>query len=314
MSTPEHAAPVEEQATAPTEVVVPSAESLAAAEAVRERGAEAVEAGDAEQAESAEAAEEVLGELEDLPEELTDEQVKVVAEVKKDVSIHDLGVSLNELPKALLGWLKEAFGVVTEAELLAAGENPDDENNDVAEEVRADGERVPQREWLWPDAKYFSLGRAGEGAIVTSNPQQLRGAIPLPNGTTLPPRPHYGVDLSAPIGVPIIMAQAGARVVSAAGSTVRVMYRDGTMNQFHHMDTLHVKAGDKLKKGETIGTTGNKGKSTGPHLHVQAYNSDGTRTDPLDFLEGSGLQPLGGEDYRSPAWAGNHSGHDHDHS
>lgn len=84
-------------------------------------------------------------------------------------------------------------------------------------------------------------------------------------------RPHYGVDLAAPIGTPIYAPADG--VVSLAdddlyfeGAMVMLDHGQGLISMYLHTDEILVEAGQSVKQGEQIATIGSKGRSTGPHL------------------------------------------------
>jgi murein DD-endopeptidase MepM/ murein hydrolase activator NlpD len=315
-----------------------AAEAEAARVQAQAAGKEAEIAGDAEQAQSGLEAD---GVLEGLDSDETDagadegadldgladggeealgadskEVQAVKARIKEGGTIHDLGVNVGELFEALREWINKALGITSAAELMGLNEDNElNEGNDVDEEARGDGEIIPKKNWLWPNAQYFTLDNARGNFPVTCNPSDNRRPVEVSDGTTVRGA-HYGLDIGVPIGVPIIITQRGAKVMYAQGSSVTIKYRDGTSIRYHHMDTLHVKAGQKVGKGETIGTTGDKGKASGEHLHFQARNSSGERLDPFDLLEGTGVQPLNADTYVTPNFAtGSHSDDDgHDHS
>ena len=84
-------------------------------------------------------------------------------------------------------------------------------------------------------------------------------------------RPHYGVDLAAPVGTPIYAPADG--VVSLAdddlyfeGAMVLLDHGQGLISMYLHTDTILVEEGQAVKQGEQIATVGSKGRSTGPHL------------------------------------------------
>jgi hypothetical protein len=89
-------------------------------------------------------------------------------------------------------------------------------------------------------------------------------------------RNHHGIDLAAwnVQGAPVYSARAG--VVAAVGiqflgpNAVCVLNDDGVYVEYGHMDTNTVNVGDRVVAGQQIGTVGNQGASTGPHLHVEA--------------------------------------------
>lgn len=84
-------------------------------------------------------------------------------------------------------------------------------------------------------------------------------------------RPHYGVDLAAPVGTPIYAPADG--IVSLAdddlyfeGAMVLLDHGQGLISMYLHTDEILVEPGQAVKQGEQIATVGSKGRSTGPHL------------------------------------------------
>lgn len=87
-----------------------------------------------------------------------------------------------------------------------------------------------------------------------------------------PKRPHFGTDVAAPRGTPI-RTTAGGIVALAhdqlyfAGRTVIVDHGMGVTSVYIHMHRIMVRKGDRVRRGQVIGTIGSTGRSTGPHLH-----------------------------------------------
>lgn len=100
---------------------------------------------------------------------------------------------------------------------------------------------------------------------------------------------HGGIDIANPIGTPIYSVADG-EVISAGpasgfGLWVRVKHYDGTMTVYGHVNTINVKVGQKVMAGDEIATVGNRGFSTGPHLHFEVWlNNAAVRSDPLPWL------------------------------
>ena len=99
---------------------------------------------------------------------------------------------------------------------------------------------------------------------------------------------HYGVDLSAPQGTPIVAARSG--VVTAAtyeaggaGWYVNIDHRDGYATRYMHMTHFIVSYGQYVQAGEVIGYCGSTGASTGPHLHYGVYYN-GVAVNPADYI------------------------------
>jgi murein DD-endopeptidase MepM/ murein hydrolase activator NlpD len=100
---------------------------------------------------------------------------------------------------------------------------------------------------------------------------------------------HTGVDIAAPSGTPIT-AVAGGVVKSAGkrggyGYMVEIEHPDGHVTRYAHAETLNVKKGQRVMRGDNIATVGSTGKSTGPHLHFEVRSPDGKPVDPLKNME-----------------------------
>lgn len=86
-----------------------------------------------------------------------------------------------------------------------------------------------------------------------------------------PKRPHYGVDLAAPIGTPVLAPAAG--VVSFAetglhfeGGLILIDHGQGLITAYLHLSGIDVNAGQSVAQGQLIGAVGKEGRATGPHL------------------------------------------------
>lgn len=95
------------------------------------------------------------------------------------------------------------------------------------------------------------------------------GAQRILNGD--PKRPHFGVDLAAPKGTPILAPADG--IVSLAseemyfeGSLIMIDHGQGLISYYLHNEDVMVQEGQRVLQGEQIGTVGSRGRSTGPHL------------------------------------------------
>ena len=99
---------------------------------------------------------------------------------------------------------------------------------------------------------------------------------------------HRGVDIAVPTGTGVLAAMDGTVTTAAYdsyyGNYVVIEDSKGYCTKYAHMDTLSVSAGQAVKHGDTIGTTGNTGSSTGSHLHIEClYN--GEYYNPLFYFE-----------------------------
>jgi len=100
-------------------------------------------------------------------------------------------------------------------------------------------------------------------------------------------RPHSGLDIAAPQGTPIKAVASGTVIESGdfffSGNMVYLDHGQGIISLYAHMHTLNVKPGDKVSKGDIIGTVGETGRVTGPHLHMSVIANQ-TTVDPLLFM------------------------------
>ncbi len=98
---------------------------------------------------------------------------------------------------------------------------------------------------------------------------------------------HKGLDIAASTGTPIHAPGKGVVVFSgpdgAYGNSVVVQHGSGITTHYAHMHRIAVKEGQVLKRGEMIGSVGNTGRSTGPHLHYEV-RLNGVHVDPLDYI------------------------------
>ena len=84
-------------------------------------------------------------------------------------------------------------------------------------------------------------------------------------------RPHYGVDLAAPVGAPIIAPAPGLVVLAEPtlhfeGGLTLIDHGQGLIGMFLHQSRQFVRAGDRVERGQRIGLVGQTGRATGPHL------------------------------------------------
>lgn len=109
---------------------------------------------------------------------------------------------------------------------------------------------------------------------------------------------HNGIDIANAIGTPILSVTNGTVIesgpASGFGLWVRIAQDDGTIAVFGHIDRSMVSAGQQVRAGEQIATMGNRGQSTGPHLHFEVWHADGTKIDPVPWLAGRGVPVQGG--------------------
>ena len=85
-------------------------------------------------------------------------------------------------------------------------------------------------------------------------------------------RPHLGIDYAAPAGTPVQAVADGtvklAGYKGGFGNYVEIRHANGYMTAYGHLKGYGkgIKAGAKVKQGQTVGYVGSTGLSTGPHL------------------------------------------------
>ncbi|WP_370591335.1 M23 family metallopeptidase [Saccharopolyspora montiporae] len=107
---------------------------------------------------------------------------------------------------------------------------------------------------------------------------------------------HYGIDIANAEGTPInsvadgVIIEAGS--ASGFGMWVRVQHEDGTITVYGHVNTITVNEGDSVEAGEQIATMGNRGFSTGTHLHFEVWDTDGKKINPLPWMQERDISPV----------------------
>lgn len=104
---------------------------------------------------------------------------------------------------------------------------------------------------------------------------------------------HAGVDIANAIGTPIL-AVADGKVIDAGpasgfGMWVRLQHADGTITVYGHIDSANVTVGQEVMAGDQIARMGNRGFSTGPHLHFEVHLPGENKIDPLPWLASRGI-------------------------
>jgi len=100
-------------------------------------------------------------------------------------------------------------------------------------------------------------------------------------------RPHNGLDIAAPTGTAIV-APASGKVIDTGnyyfnGNTVFLNHGQGLLSAYLHMNKIQVKPGQLVKQADILGTVGETGRVTGPHLHWIVYLNK-TPVDPALFI------------------------------
>lgn len=112
---------------------------------------------------------------------------------------------------------------------------------------------------------------------------------------------HLGVDISTRGGTgpgAPVLAVDGGTVVSAGdsvshwtyGNEININHGNGLYTRYAHLSKISVRVGQKVSKGQIIGTEGNTGNSEGTHLHIEVHKGipNGQRVDPMGYLHRGG--------------------------
>ncbi len=99
---------------------------------------------------------------------------------------------------------------------------------------------------------------------------------------------HKGIDFKVPIGTPVV-APADGKVIAVVtkktgyGKYIKIKHDENFITLYAHLSAFNVKRGDIVKQGQQIGSTGNSGSSTAPHLHYEVIRN-GKEVDPKEYL------------------------------
>ncbi|MCB0113544.1 MAG: peptidoglycan DD-metalloendopeptidase family protein [Caldilineaceae bacterium] len=101
---------------------------------------------------------------------------------------------------------------------------------------------------------------------------------------------HRAIDIGAYTGTPVTSADGGYVIASKSGgwnngygNMVMVDHGNGYVTLYAHLNSIYVRQGENVSKGQQIGTVGNTGNSTGPHLHFEV-RYQGVARNPFTYL------------------------------
>ncbi len=170
-------------------------------------------------------------------------------------------------------------------------------------------------------SRTFDIGKIFKGSAdfyYSTNPNELIvpfvGAFKVTQGweggfTHKGPKSRYAIDVSMPIGTPILAAKDGKVIDMRMGSTsggnnpsfrpmanyVKIQHADGTMTVYVHLkgNSQKVKVGDTVRQGQVIALSGNTGYTTGPHLHFALLTNTPNGVRSIKFKL-KGVEPSSG--------------------
>lgn len=109
---------------------------------------------------------------------------------------------------------------------------------------------------------------------------------------------HNGIDIANVTNTPIMSIMDGTVVDSGPaqgyGQWIRVLHDDGAVSVYGHLETLGVAVGERVSAGQVIGGMGNRGFSTGTHLHFEIHLDGTTPVDPEAWFLQRGLDVVSG--------------------
>ena len=108
------------------------------------------------------------------------------------------------------------------------------------------------------------------------------------------------MDIGNDLGAPIFAVTDGEVINSGPaqgfGLWVRIRHADGTVTTYGHNDDNLIEVAAPVTVGQPIATVGNRGNSTGPHLHFEVVDASGAALDPVSWLAERGVRlPADGE-------------------
>ena len=156
---------------------------------------------------------------------------------------------------------------------------------EVYERIKNDNKLIAEARSVDSDYTYFSnkFNVPIENTIITG----VYGSQRILNG--IPKSPHYGLDFAAKEGTPIKAMLDGEVTLSEkdlyyTGGTIIFDHGHGVSTLYMHLKDVNVVKGQKVKKGEIIGTVGKTGRSTGAHLDIRLNWFD-VKLDPASVLD-----------------------------
>jgi murein DD-endopeptidase MepM/ murein hydrolase activator NlpD len=100
---------------------------------------------------------------------------------------------------------------------------------------------------------------------------------------------HNGIDIKAKRGTGVLAPMDGTVIAAGRagllGRLVKIQTKNGMIMYFAHLTRYKCRRGQRVKKGQLIGTVGSSGRATGPHLHF-SVKQNSKYLNPLKILEG----------------------------
>ena len=143
--------------------------------------------------------------------------------------------------------------------------------NSLADKVRNHSDEIK----IIPSIRPVREGYLGSGYGYREDP--LSGEV----------RFHYGQDFAVNTGTRVYAPADGkikyAQNQGGYGKVVKIDHGNGFRTIYAHLSKIKVKYGENVKRGDLIATSGNTGRTSGPHLHYEVHRY-GAPQNPLDYF------------------------------
>ena len=100
-------------------------------------------------------------------------------------------------------------------------------------------------------------------------------------------RPHEGIDVSAPMGAPIVAPASGVVTLvtreNGYGNMLEIDHGNGIVTRYAHCSRIDVRTGQRVTRGQRIAAVGSTGLATGPHLHYELH-INGKVVNPMTYV------------------------------
>ena len=189
-----------------------------------------------------------------------------------NATIRDLAATLDSV-ESRYARLREVIGTELAPDPLALGSDlpvaPAVMARNPGQAMRyGTGPSVP-RHWPLDEAGYITRGMLGADATPTEEP-------------------HPGLDIAVPVGS-LVRAVGGGEVVQTGqdpeyGIFVLLSHPGGYTSRYGHLSAITTRQGTMINAGEVLGRSGNTGRSSAPHLHVE-IRKDGAVVDPTTLIK-----------------------------
>ncbi|MGK7389766.1 MAG: peptidoglycan DD-metalloendopeptidase family protein [Candidatus Cyclobacteriaceae bacterium M2_1C_046] len=101
---------------------------------------------------------------------------------------------------------------------------------------------------------------------------------------------HDGIDFASPRNTPVYATANGiiklvknSKDQTGYGNQIEIDHNNGYVTKYAHLESMNVKQGEEVKRGQIIGLVGNSGGSVAPHLHYEVIK-EGKKVNPIFYM------------------------------